>query len=326
MAHNNIQEIILIGRDASCNFIVEDASVSRNHAQIVNYGNYVSVVDLGSSNGTFVNGKRVTSETTLHPGDELKVGNSIVPWDQLVTPSKGGGKKSWIWIIIVAAVLLLAGLGVGAYFLWIRSDLEKTKKSNDDLYEEVVEGVIKTDSLLDANAQKEQQIQKKENENTDLSKKNSNLKQENADLSNKNSNLQETNSNLKNANSKLSSEKDQAESELEAAKKANEELKRKLDSIEAAKKKIKKIDSTKIANDQAEQERKAEREAHWKKVMASINSKEFSVSEAQAVCKEIGMTKYPDAKNDLKKEWEKAFNNNDEVRMKQIEDAINAKL
>lgn len=318
MANNNIQEIILIGRDASCNFIVEDASVSRNHAQIVNYGNYVSVVDLGSSNGTFVNGKRVTSETTLHPGDELKVGNSIVPWDQLVTPSTGGGKKNWIWIIIVAAVLLLAGLGVGAYFLWIRSDLEKTKG-------EVINGVIKTDSLMDANAQKEQQIQNKENENSDLSNRNSSLKQENDNLSNKNSNLQETNSNLKNANDKLSSEKNQAESELEAARIANKELQRKLDSIEAAKKK--EDSKKKVVDDDAtkkDEEKKPAPKQSKEQLKNEVLSKILALDTgtANAACDSLQIKEHYNPKKTLREELEKAYEVGDEERMNKIKSAI----
>jgi pSer/pThr/pTyr-binding forkhead associated (FHA) protein len=47
--------------------------VSRLHCQLSAWNDAIEVKDLGSTNGTFVNGERITS-TTLHPGDVLKVG------------------------------------------------------------------------------------------------------------------------------------------------------------------------------------------------------------------------------------------------------------
>ena len=229
MANNSIQEIILVGRDSTCNFIVNDPSVSRNHAQIINYGDCVSVVDLGSVNGTYVNRTRVTTETALHPGDELRVGNASVPWEQLVTPSKQGGKKGWIWILIVGIALLLAGLGVGAYFLWMHKDLDDVMKSNKDLYEEVIDGAIQNDSLKNENAQKDQQIKEKSDENANLTNAKSNLEKEKSDLVNQKSSLEEQNSHLKNEKTKLS--KQLEDSVAYYKQKIKEEQKRMEDSI-----------------------------------------------------------------------------------------------
>ena len=115
----NIREIILIGRGAESNFIANDPSVSRQHAQIIDYGTYYTVVDLGSSNGTFVSGRKVASETTLHAGDELRVGNVVVPWEQLVQPPQKSKKtKILLAILIPVIALLLIGGGAAAYFIW----------------------------------------------------------------------------------------------------------------------------------------------------------------------------------------------------------------
>jgi pSer/pThr/pTyr-binding forkhead associated (FHA) protein len=51
-------------------------AVSRHHCIIRALGDEVTVVDLGSRNGTFVNDQRVRSSAVLHSGDELKIGTS----------------------------------------------------------------------------------------------------------------------------------------------------------------------------------------------------------------------------------------------------------
>lgn len=56
--------------------VLLDATVSRLHAVIERYPTGFCVRDLGSANGTFVNGEPVRSETRLRTGDELRLGNS----------------------------------------------------------------------------------------------------------------------------------------------------------------------------------------------------------------------------------------------------------
>jgi ABC transport system ATP-binding/permease protein len=62
-----------IGRSAGAQFIVEAALVSRLHCQLTASGTSLQVQDLGSTNGTFVNGKRVKTGQ-LKEGDRLSVG------------------------------------------------------------------------------------------------------------------------------------------------------------------------------------------------------------------------------------------------------------
>ncbi|MDF2445125.1 MAG: hypothetical protein K0S46_361 [Moraxellaceae bacterium] len=61
----------IIGRDPGCDIIISGPHVSRRHAELSIRGGKLWVKDLGSSNGTFVNGKR-TEEITLKNGDEVK--------------------------------------------------------------------------------------------------------------------------------------------------------------------------------------------------------------------------------------------------------------
>ena len=67
---------IEIGRDPSNTIVLEsDPGVSRKHAVIVKQGTGYLVQDLGSSNGTYVNGVRVQS-AALNPGDVVHFGSS----------------------------------------------------------------------------------------------------------------------------------------------------------------------------------------------------------------------------------------------------------
>jgi pSer/pThr/pTyr-binding forkhead associated (FHA) protein len=68
---------VTIGADASNGAVVDgDDSVSRLHAVVENYGAGWAVRDLGSRNGTYVNGERVLSERALRSGDELRIGKT----------------------------------------------------------------------------------------------------------------------------------------------------------------------------------------------------------------------------------------------------------
>ncbi len=60
----------IIGRDASCDIVIGSAEVSRRHAELEVQGATLTLRDLGSTNGTFVNGNKI-SQTTLNPGDEI---------------------------------------------------------------------------------------------------------------------------------------------------------------------------------------------------------------------------------------------------------------
>jgi len=66
----------VIGRQTDCTLQIPTAAVSRHHCEINVAGETVSVRDLGSSNGTFVNQRRV-SQTELAPGDLLAIGNLV---------------------------------------------------------------------------------------------------------------------------------------------------------------------------------------------------------------------------------------------------------
>lgn len=72
----------LIGRDPECAIWIEVPGVSRRHAAltVASDGSSTTAVieDLGSTNGTFVDGRRVTRPVTLHDGDSIGIGEATL--------------------------------------------------------------------------------------------------------------------------------------------------------------------------------------------------------------------------------------------------------
>ncbi len=66
-----------IGRSSNNDIMIDDPEVSRRHARILRQGIAFQIVDWGSTNGTFVNGRRVTSPTPLQDGDSVELGESV---------------------------------------------------------------------------------------------------------------------------------------------------------------------------------------------------------------------------------------------------------
>jgi pSer/pThr/pTyr-binding forkhead associated (FHA) protein len=69
---------IFIGRDNTNIVAINDAEVSRKHARMELRGSAYVIQDLGSTNGTFVNGQRVGGIQVLNPGDSVSFGEGIV--------------------------------------------------------------------------------------------------------------------------------------------------------------------------------------------------------------------------------------------------------
>ncbi len=70
-------EVSNVGRDITNNIVINDREVSRHHLRLMRGSEGYTVEDLGSTNGTFVNGKRVTGATPLKNGDMLGLGETV---------------------------------------------------------------------------------------------------------------------------------------------------------------------------------------------------------------------------------------------------------
>lgn len=66
------QPEILVGREVECQIALKSGHISRYHAKITLMPQEVVVEDLRSTNGTFINGRRITSPQTAHLGDEIR--------------------------------------------------------------------------------------------------------------------------------------------------------------------------------------------------------------------------------------------------------------
>jgi pSer/pThr/pTyr-binding forkhead associated (FHA) protein len=80
------QRPLLIGRADGCDIVLDDAKVSRRHAQIGIEGGAVVVEDLGSVNGVHVGGGRITGKAALQVGERFVVGNTEF-WVRPARPS-----------------------------------------------------------------------------------------------------------------------------------------------------------------------------------------------------------------------------------------------
>lgn len=69
---------LTIGRDSTNGVAINDAEVSRKHARMMFQGGKYVLEDLGSTNGTFVNGQRLAGPVVLKPGDVISLGEQIV--------------------------------------------------------------------------------------------------------------------------------------------------------------------------------------------------------------------------------------------------------
>ncbi len=81
-----MKDVYTAGREAGNDIAIEDSQISRHHARLSRQGNSFVVEDLGSTNGTFVNGRRVTGPVLLSNGDMLGFADTIVLAVQIQNP------------------------------------------------------------------------------------------------------------------------------------------------------------------------------------------------------------------------------------------------
>lgn len=72
-------ERLSIGRSSENQLVINDGNTSRRHAEIRKFGNSsYRIIDLGSANGTWVNGRRITTPRDLQDGDSVSIGNALI--------------------------------------------------------------------------------------------------------------------------------------------------------------------------------------------------------------------------------------------------------
>lgn len=91
----------LIGRSPECHLSASTTSISRKHCCIKRDGKKVTIADLGSRNGTKVNGEKISEETELTSGDEIAVGP--LAFMVTITPGISSEKKPGVKSVAEAA-------------------------------------------------------------------------------------------------------------------------------------------------------------------------------------------------------------------------------
>ncbi|HCB37973.1 MAG TPA: hypothetical protein DEP66_07240, partial [Acidimicrobiaceae bacterium] len=72
-----LDDDVTIGRSADCDVVLDDGYSSETHARLFRRGEQHLLEDLGSTNGTYVNRRRVRSATIVHLGDQIQVGATV---------------------------------------------------------------------------------------------------------------------------------------------------------------------------------------------------------------------------------------------------------
>ncbi len=133
---------LTIGRAQDNDIVLDDPQASRHHARVVRRGDQIIVEDLGSTNGTLVNGRRITGPHVLQPTETIAVGSSVFSVEGLsapttvgvppyreppppppATPSPGRAAGTpWLAIggvggLLIVVVLILALAGLTAWLL-----------------------------------------------------------------------------------------------------------------------------------------------------------------------------------------------------------------
>src|SRR5580765_4472006 len=78
----------VIGRRSDCQIFVPDMRVSRQHARLWRDGDAWTLEDLGSNNGTYINGNRVQGQTQIRHDDEIMIANNRIRVEALEPASE----------------------------------------------------------------------------------------------------------------------------------------------------------------------------------------------------------------------------------------------
>ncbi|HUG33062.1 MAG TPA: FHA domain-containing protein [Acidimicrobiia bacterium] len=73
-----VPDVVVLGRSDETDVVLDDPYASDFHLRLVSQENGMMLHDLGSTNGTYVNGRRVSAPTELRRGDTIQVGKTVM--------------------------------------------------------------------------------------------------------------------------------------------------------------------------------------------------------------------------------------------------------
>ena len=82
---------IVLGRSSEADILIDDTGVSRKHLEIRTQGGAGTAVDLGSTNGSYVDGHRIQGSAELHDGSSITMGRTQITFR--ILPARGGGSR-----------------------------------------------------------------------------------------------------------------------------------------------------------------------------------------------------------------------------------------
>ena len=302
-------KVITIGRTPKNDIVIDDVQVSSNHLQIVQDENgYCSAVDLGSTNGTFVNGRRIIGEVRLQPNDVVQIGNSILPWQNYLnsppttnpfTAPESKSKRT-VWYIAVAVVLLLLVVGGG-----IAAKVIYDKKQEEIEAENKAKAEV--EQLQQETGQKEAEAKRLQEEADELRQK-ALISQSNEDkrlakeAQNRANTAKKDSEEARMAQQKAEKERDEAKKAKQAAETARIEAERRAKAAEMAK------DNADLAREKSELAVKQVLEKAKRDSIARVNA-EKSESEKVEAAKMEAKEKAEQGKNFWP--WIANFNDDD---------------
>lgn len=301
-------KVLTIGRSQENDIVINDAKVSRIHLQLVisDDGTY-SVVDLNSANGTYVNGERIYGEAKLKQNDEIRIGDTTIPWlDYISTnpttplPVENKNRKTLYVCIIAASILLAAGVVWAIYHYYETQRLDTLRelelKADEARAKEEAEEKKKSEiqQLKDKINQEEIAGLRSDREKSlELAKSNENK----AKAANEARIAAESAKNK--ANQARSKAEDEAKRAKAAAQKAENDARSKIQAIE--KQKEEEVNSANNERDEAN--KKAELTEQFYNLYISLTKKE-----AEQACKNLTKEVTDDYKTLLKTLFDKANN------------------
>ena len=72
----------LLGRGDEADIVLQDNFASSRHARLVPHGDVIVLEDLGSTNGTYLNEEPLRGPQPLHPGDKIRIGDSVFTFER----------------------------------------------------------------------------------------------------------------------------------------------------------------------------------------------------------------------------------------------------
>lgn len=148
--------VITIGRGQENDIVIQDPKVSKIHLQLVSNGSICSAVDLNSTNGTYVNGRKISGEVYLRPNDTIRIGDTMLPWQTYLNPAtdskaivpsietSSNHHRRNLWIALsVAIAIILGGTAFGLYYYNQSKEkneaLEKINRDNESRFKQEAE-------------------------------------------------------------------------------------------------------------------------------------------------------------------------------------------